>query len=139
MSVFLPQWWQICVPYFLCLFVIKKNINWFQIVTGEAPLRLTSQSLSVSWFYCGQWFCSMSSLSCTTLAPTRLWVRYLWWITSDRGFFDLVLLCFFSFMFIGVCFCFVSWRWRWMVDLFELWDLVWKSWIWFSGLKIWVL
>jgi len=113
------------VPYFLCLFVIKKNINWFQIVTDEAPSRLTSQSLGVSWFYCGQWFRSMSLLSCTTLAPTRLWVRFLWWIMSDREFFLSGFALFFFrlclLVFVFVLFCGDEDGW-WLCSSFEIWS-----------------
>jgi len=41
---------------------------------------------------------------CIALAPMRLWVSLLWWITSDHEFFDLVFAIFFSFMFLALVF-----------------------------------
>jgi len=127
MSVFLfPSWWQICVPiFFLCLLVInicpvflcinEKYIYGFQIVVGEALLQLSSHSLDVSWICCGHWFRSTSSW------VSRFGFCYI--------FFRLCLLRLFSF-------CYVEMKMG--LTLFWLCDLVWKSWIWFSELKIWV-
>jgi len=78
-------------PVFLC--INKKYIYWFQIVVDKAPQQLSFQSLVVSWFYCGRWFRSTSSLSCRAMMLTRLWVSL-----------GLVFASFFSFLFIGVCF-----------------------------------
>jgi len=60
-------------------------------------MRLSFQSLSVCWFYCGHWFRSTSSLSCRAMVLMWLWVSL-----------TLVFAFFFSFLFIGeffVLFC----------------------------------
>jgi len=129
----LPQWWQICVSYFLCLLMIniclvflyikEKYIYGFYIIVGETPPRLSSHSLGVSWLCCGHWFHSTSSLSCIALASTRLWVSFLWWIMSDREFFYLVFTMFFSFMWLT--FVFVLFRgdedgW-WLCSAYVIW------------------
>jgi len=74
-----------------------------------------------------------------------LWRQRSYELVFCGGLYQIVsfsirfLLCFLSFLFIGVWFRVFPWRWRWVVTLFRLCDLVWKSWIWFYGFKIWVL
>jgi len=137
--------------FFLCLLVIniclvslcikEKYIYGFYIIVGEAPPRLFTQSLGVSWFCCGHWFHSTSSLSYIALTSTRLWVSFLWWIMSDREFFYLVFAMFFSFMLLTHVF--VLFRgdedgW-WLCSNSMIWSENLESDFFFFGLKIKVL
>jgi len=82
-----------------CVFMHKRKI--YLCVLDHRRWSAAPTVLSQSWcelilLWSLVWF--TSSLSCIALASTRLWISFLWWIMSDREFFDLIFAMFFSFM-----------------------------------------
>ena len=112
---------------------MKGNVgNWVVFVLAdESYAYLNTKNIHfcaptwVHWIVCGSGLLVLFS-SITTFI-LNCWVLLLWFTGSGPCWVSLL------------DFAFVPWRWRWVMALFRLFDLVWKSWIWFYGLKFWVL
>ena len=149
MSLFLPQWWQICVTCFLCLLVI--NICPVFLCINEKYLWvsdrrwLSAAATALSEFWCVLiLLCLLVSFNVVVVflesSERRHYGLELWCWRSYELVSIWFFLCFFFFIFVyWWIFRFVLWNWRWVMTLFRLCDFVWKSWIWFSELNKWIL